>query len=117
MNLTNTVNFCRTIFHAEIVKSDANEIFQDERNEIFYFYYLGNSFLWHQIRFMSSVLFLIGSGKESPQIIKDLLDLEKYPKKPNYPMAPDYALILEDCEYDKVEFVPDIKIISSFYNT
>jgi tRNA pseudouridine38/39 synthase len=66
---------------------------------------------------MSSVLFLVGSGKEEPQIIKDLLDLDKYPRKPNYPMAPDYALILEDCLYEKVNFSPDPEVIVSFYNT
>lgn len=53
---------------------------------------------------MSSILFLVGSGKEEPEIVKNLLDLNKYPKKPNYPMAPDYALILEDCQYDQVTF-------------
>ena len=43
---------------------------------------------------MSSVLFLIGSGQENSSLVSDLLNLDKYPKKPNYPMAPDYALIL-----------------------
>ncbi|MCB0368149.1 MAG: hypothetical protein KDD45_01610 [Bdellovibrionales bacterium] len=30
---------------------------------MYYFYYVGNSFLWHQIRYMSSMLFMIGLGK------------------------------------------------------
>jgi tRNA U38,U39,U40 pseudouridine synthase TruA len=62
MNLANTVNFERTIFSAEIIKSDINEVFHTDANEIYYFHYVGNSFLWHQIRFMSSILFMIGSG-------------------------------------------------------
>jgi tRNA pseudouridine38/39 synthase len=48
---------------------------------------------------MASVLLMIGSGKESPSIIQDLFNTEKCPRKPNYPMAPDYPLILEDCFY------------------
>jgi tRNA pseudouridine38/39 synthase len=37
---------------------------------------------------MSAVLFLVGSGQEKPSLIAELLDLNKFPKKPNYPMAP-----------------------------
>jgi tRNA pseudouridine38/39 synthase len=36
---------------------------------------------------MTSILFMIGMGKEKPSIIKELLDLKKYPRKPNYNMA------------------------------
>jgi tRNA pseudouridine38/39 synthase len=69
MNLTNTVNFERTIFSAEIVKSEINEVFQSEANEVYYFHFVGNSFLWHQIRFMSSILFLVGCGQEKETIV------------------------------------------------
>jgi tRNA pseudouridine38/39 synthase len=37
---------------------------------------------------MSAVLFLVGSGQEKPSLVAELLDLNKFPKKPNYPMAP-----------------------------
>ena len=117
MNLTNTVSFEKTIFEAKVVSSSIDEVFADDRNQIYYFHFVGNSFLWHQIRFMSSVLFLVGCGKEEPSIVRDLLDLEKFPRKPNYPMAPDYALILEDCLYEQVHFEPDADTIISFYNT
>ena len=34
---------------------------------------VGKAYLWHQIRLIVSVLFLIGEGKEEPGVIKELL--------------------------------------------
>lgn len=117
--MTNTVNFTRTIFSATIEKAVGEEALEegDPRNEVYYFYYVGNSFLWHQIRFMSAVLFLVGQGKEPISIITDLLDVARNPLKPNYPMAPDYPLILEDCQYEHLRFRPAPQTIYNFYNT
>ena len=67
---------------------------------------------------MSSMLFMIGLGKESPERLKELLTGNETSRKPNYPMAPDYPLILEDCSYDGLTFEnTDPQIIYSFYNT
>ncbi|KAG2199797.1 hypothetical protein INT46_003559 [Mucor plumbeus] len=59
----------------------------------------GTAFLWHQVRFMMSVLFLVGQGLETPEIVRDLLDIEKVPAKPDFPMASDLPLVLYDCEF------------------
>lgn len=40
----------------------------------------GSSFLWHQIRCIVGVLLLIGQGLEEPDVVKKLLDVEKFPK-------------------------------------
>ncbi|MGP1946075.1 MAG: hypothetical protein ACTS8Y_04790 [Arsenophonus sp. ER-EMS1-MAG3] len=37
---------------------------------------VGKAFLWHQVRCIVGVLFLIGSGKESPSVVKRLLDID-----------------------------------------
>lgn len=37
---------------------------------------VGKAFLWHQVRCIVGVLFLIGSGKESPCVVKQLLDID-----------------------------------------
>ena len=37
----------------------------------------GTAFLYHQVRCMVAVLFLVGEGKEDERIISDLLDLER----------------------------------------
>ncbi|VDP07198.1 unnamed protein product [Soboliphyme baturini] len=47
----------------------------------------GKAFLWHQIRCILSVLFLIGQGKENPEVVLDLLDVEHHPGKPQYNLA------------------------------
>lgn len=38
------------------------------------------SFLWHQIRCIMGVLFLIGERKENPEVIQELLNVEQNPR-------------------------------------
>ncbi|KAF2084265.1 pseudouridine synthase, partial [Saccharata proteae CBS 121410] len=57
----------------------------------------GTAFLWHQVRHIVAILFLVGQGLEHPTIVKDLLDMEKNPTKPKYEMASDTPLVLWDC--------------------
>lgn len=74
----------------------------------------GSGFLWHQIRCILSLLFLVGEGKESPDIVKDLLDLNKFPFKPQYQLASGLPLVLYDCVYadEDVEWIVDYKTLS-----
>jgi tRNA pseudouridine38/39 synthase len=68
----------------------------------------GSSFLWHQIRCIAAVLILIGQKKEEPSIIDDLLNIEKFPCKPQYSMCSENPLVLFDCQYDNnVEWIYD----------
>ncbi|CAH2210090.1 jg27845, partial [Pararge aegeria aegeria] len=46
------------------------------------------------------LLLLIGQGRESPTVIKELLDVETNPRKPQYTMALDVPLNLFHCTYD-----------------
>ncbi|TYH27513.1 hypothetical protein ES288_A02G075100v1 [Gossypium darwinii] len=65
----------------------------------------GSAFLWHQVRCMVAVLFMIGQGLESVDVIDILLDIEKTPRKPQYAMAPETPLILQSCEFEDVKFI------------
>ncbi|KAG2551599.1 hypothetical protein PVAP13_9KG405700 [Panicum virgatum] len=65
----------------------------------------GTAFLWHQVRCMVAVLFLIGQGLESPSVIDSLLDITKTPRKPQYKMAAELPLILRSCLFDKADFM------------
>ena len=47
----------------------------------------GSGFLWHQIRCIVALLILIGQGKEEVDLLKALLDIDKYPSTPNYQIA------------------------------
>ncbi|OAX77645.1 tRNA pseudouridine(38-40) synthase [Emergomyces africanus] len=57
----------------------------------------GSAFLWHQVRHLASILFLVGQGLEPPSIIPELLDVEKNPCRPTYEIASDAPLVLWDC--------------------
>jgi tRNA pseudouridine38/39 synthase len=61
----------------------------------------GSAFLWHQVRHMVAVLFLIGQRLESPSIVDELLDIERNPCRPTYEMASDAPLVLWDCTFPK----------------
>jgi tRNA pseudouridine38/39 synthase len=61
---------------------------------------VGQAFLWHQIRCIVAILFLIGQGRERADIIAELLDIDRNPRKPQYTMAAEFPLVLFDCVYD-----------------
>lgn len=64
---------------------------------VYSFTLYGSAFLWHQVRHMVAILFLVGQGLEPPSIVADLLDVIKTPRKPSYEMASDAPLVLWDC--------------------
>ena len=40
----------------------------------------GQAFLWHQVRAVMAVLFLVGQGKEEPSVVAELLDVQTHPR-------------------------------------
>ena len=64
----------------------------------------GSAFLYHQVRCMMSILFLIGNKTEPPETIAKLLDVDKIKEKPNYEIADGENLILSDCGYEGIEW-------------
>lgn len=80
----------------------------------------GQAFLWHQIRCIMGILFLIGEEKERPEIILDLLEVDKLPRKPQYNMALDIPLNLFNTDfeigdwfYDQEELIHVVRILQS----
>ncbi|XVF63207.1 hypothetical protein PTKIN_Ptkin09bG0069300 [Pterospermum kingtungense] len=101
MDAANVHNYRRRITMFEI--SPSNTRF--EGNQLFAIKVKGSAFLWHQVRCMVAVLFMIGHGLESVDIIDALLDTEKTPRKPQYAMAPEIPLVLQSCEFEGVKFI------------
>lgn len=125
-------NFQRRIFHADIEEVNQDEhplgylrkpAFSQYRNPtqnqtsnpsppsfspptIYAFTLHGSAFLWHQVRHMVSILFLIGQGLESPSLIDTLLSPHLTPRKPQYEMADDAPLVLWDCLFPNDETHP-----------
>ena len=66
---------------------------------LFAFHLHGNAFLWHQVRHMVAILFLIGQGLEPPSLIDELFDISKNPCRPHYEMANGIPLVLWNCVF------------------
>lgn len=93
------INHVRTITSANISSIEDN----CNRNDQYQFYNMtivGHAFLYHQIRCIMTILFLVGAKKESPTVTRDLLDLKKCPAKPRYGPASPLPLSLFDCRYN-----------------
>ncbi len=113
MNCEEVDNFIRVVNYGKIVKtnmsSEDEELHKnctriDEYRRPCYFEIQGQAFLWHQIRCIASILFMVGKGLESPSIVKILLDIKTNPAKPSYPFANELPLVLHKCEYKNLDF-------------
>ena len=81
--------------------------FGDAGGGVWYFEIVGTGFIWHQIRCIASILFAVGNGFESPEIVKEMLDIEKYPGRPNYPIADPEPLVFWKAGYDGIDWKID----------
>jgi tRNA pseudouridine38/39 synthase len=73
----------------------------------------GTAFLWHQVRCMAAMLFLVGQGLEDPSIVDELLDVQKNPGRPMYEMADDAPLVLWDCVFPDKDPQPGEELVDS----
>ncbi|KAM4026214.1 tRNA pseudouridine(38/39) synthase [Anomaloglossus baeobatrachus] len=105
MDVANGVlNFVRTVISARVepvpeVSGEAGPF------QLYHLKINGLAFLYHQVRCIMGVLFLIGQGKEKPEVMRELLDVERNPCKPQYNMAVEFPLVLYDCEFDGIEWI------------
>jgi tRNA pseudouridine38/39 synthase len=75
----------------------------DGNPKVYTFTLHGSAFLWHQVRCMVAVLFLVAQRLEKPEIVRELLDVTKHPRRPIYEMATDTPLVLWDCIFPATE--------------
>lgn len=120
-------NFRRVIFEADIMPVDdsiaavatpphplhrdsaAEAAVSDAGPGVYCFRVRGSAFLWHQIRHMVAILFLVGQSLESPSLVTELLDVERNRCKPSYGMADEVPLVLWDCLFpDLTEADPPV---------
>ena len=88
--------FVRIIYSFEITESTSEDFCCAEIK--------GSAFVHNQVRNMMSVLFLVGMEKEDPSVISYLLDVDRCPGKPLYPLVSGYPLTLF-----KTSFTQDLK--------
>jgi len=102
-------NFARCIKYAEIVvvpssPTESSSSPSMNHRQMCYFEICGQAFLWHMIRCIVAVCFMVGMGDEDPSVIDFLLNVDKCPAKPSYSMAPDPPLVLHSCSYENLIF-------------
>jgi tRNA pseudouridine38/39 synthase len=96
-------NFRRRIERADIVPYEG--LPANNNSRMWTLELRGTAFLWHQVRCMMAILFLVGQRLEEPEIVRDLLDVDKYPTKPQYEMASDVPLVLSECLFDNLNWI------------
>ncbi|RLN86798.1 hypothetical protein BBJ28_00008587 [Nothophytophthora sp. Chile5] len=94
--------FERHVGSFEIVECPGQRA-EEPRQQVFRCEVFGRAFLWHQVRCMVEVLFLVGLGREQPGVVAQLLDIEQTPRKPQYDLASDLPLVLHDCYFAEPE--------------
>nr|XP_056716350.1 tRNA pseudouridine(38/39) synthase [Euleptes europaea] len=111
MDVANGVtNFQRTILNAEVQPVDREIPMQQNPFQMYQFEVTGQAFLYHQVRCMMAILFLIGQRMEKPEIIDELLDIENNPRKPQYSMAVEFPLVLYDCKFENIHWIYDREV-------
>lgn len=101
-------NFCK-IDGSKQITNHGREVYSAKiehfKDDFYVFDLKGSAFLWHQVRCMVAILFLVGQKFEAPTIVDDLLNVEKFPSKPVYEMANDIPLVLYDCIFPEMEWL------------
>lgn len=97
------IAFDREMKDVRVVQTKQINCDNDSCNEaspydMFYVQLTGKAFLWHQVRAIMAVLLLIGQENEKPEVIQELLDVERNPCTPQYSLASDIPLNLFNVE-------------------
>ncbi|XP_027733462.1 tRNA pseudouridine(38/39) synthase isoform X1 [Vombatus ursinus] len=108
------INFQRTILSAKVhlvaLRGPGEKLQQQEPFQLCQFEVTGQAFLYHQVRCMMAILLLIGQRMEKPEIIDELLNIEKNPQKPQYSMAVEFPLVLYDCKFENIKWIYDREV-------
>jgi hypothetical protein len=130
MDVVNVRNFERTLLSFAIRPVDADassaadapassDDVDDDRgpDTMYYFEFKGTAFLWHQVRMMVGVLFLVGAGREAPETVDWLLDVKTNPRQPHFDMASELPLVLYDCGFHETRFNYNLREAQDIANT
>lgn len=119
MDVESVSHFTRRIYNITIEpmgrSAMSSDPLFDEWSDMYEITILGSAFLWHQVRCMVSVLFMVGKGEEEPSIVSQLLDIHHFITKPVYLMASEIPLILYECGYPDLEIKADFKSIAYLF--
>ena len=105
-------NFCKADvakvknFRRRIMKIELNVLPtpMTKNESLVELYICGTAFLWHQVRYMSEVLLMIGKGLEDPSVVESMLDVSQTSAKPQFAPASEEPLLLFSCSYQGLQF-------------
>jgi tRNA pseudouridine38/39 synthase len=113
-------NYERRIFEFRVERynkllypCDGDLAFQNDYFDVYYVVIKGSAFLWHQVRCMMAILFLIGRGLEEVDIIDKLF--EENDLVFNYEIASELPLILTNCQYEGISFTNSRENVANSY--
>lgn len=98
LNVRSCTNYVRRIDHFTIHRASGSS--SDPAFDIYYAQIIGSGFVYHQVRSMMAILFLIGIDKEQPELISQLFDLQNCPSKPAYGLVKGFPLTLFRTNFD-----------------
>ncbi|KAG8215228.1 pseudouridine synthase [Butyriboletus roseoflavus] len=101
-----------TDFRRRIMRADIALVSGQGENAMYVLDLVGSAFLYHQVRHIVAILFLVGAGLESPSIVPTLMNIDGFERssptethlpivdrKPEYQMADALPLMLWDCAF------------------
>jgi len=88
----------RTVYESKIMEVEHSSLGDEQ---LCYYEIKGDGFLWHMVRNICAILFLVGNGKERPDIISRMLDIKNNPCKPLYNMVNSTPLVFWDCHFSR----------------
>lgn len=93
------IAFERELRDVRVVEASRNSA-SNSPYDMYYVELIGKAFLWHQVRAIMAILLLVGQEDEKPEVIKELLDVERNPRTPQYSLAADFPLNLFHVEME-----------------
>lgn len=100
IDIAKVTNFRREVYSAQILPFQENT--ENPELSVWMLEIRGIAFLWHMVRCIMALLFMVGDGEEKPECVTALLDIESMPAKPHYKMAPELPLVLHECGFDNM---------------
>ena len=100
IDIAKVTNFRREVYSAQILPFQ--ESTENPELSVWMLEIRGIAFLWHMVRCIMALLFMVGEGEEKPECVTALLNIESMPAKPHYKMAPELPLVLHECGFDNM---------------
>ena len=100
IDIAKVTNFRREVYSAQILPFQENT--GNPELSVWMLEIRGIAFLWHMVRCIMALLFMVGEEEEKPECVAALLDIESMPAKPHYKMAPELPLVLHECGFDNM---------------